>query len=375
MTIGFLLDDSLDTPDGVQQYVLTLGQWLSKQGHEVHYLVGQTKRSDIANIHSLAKIKRVRFNANVVGTPLPANKAAIKALLHQLQLDILHVQLPYSPLLAGRVIAASLPKTAIIGTLHIFPKTKLEHKLNHILKIINTPTLKRFDEIVAVSKVAAEASHLRESSKLKIIPNPVAIERFQPKNPVAHKGLTIVFLGRLVQRKGCAYLLEVLSTMHKHHELPDDMQVRIGGGGHLRAPLEAFVERENIQDIVMFEGFISEADKPAFLQSADIAIYPSSGGESFGIVLTEAMAAGAVTLGGKNPGYSCVLGENSPALFDTSNIESLRQLLLKLLTDKKFYTQLKASQQARVQDFDINTVGADISEVYTKALHRRHNMA
>ena len=68
MKIGFVLDDSLDKSDGVQQYVLTLGHWLHSQGHEVHYLVGQTERTDIQNVHSLSKNVRAKFNQNRMST-------------------------------------------------------------------------------------------------------------------------------------------------------------------------------------------------------------------------------------------------------------------------------------------------------------------
>jgi phosphatidylinositol alpha-mannosyltransferase len=72
LTIGFVFDDSLDKPDGVQQYVLTLGDWMKKQGHSVHYLVGATTRDDIANVHSLSRNMRVAFNGNRMSVPLPS---------------------------------------------------------------------------------------------------------------------------------------------------------------------------------------------------------------------------------------------------------------------------------------------------------------
>lgn len=78
MKIGFVLDDGLDSPDGVQQYILTLGTWLEKQGHEVHFLVGQTERTDISNVHVLARNIGVRFNHNRLTIPLPANHGRIK---------------------------------------------------------------------------------------------------------------------------------------------------------------------------------------------------------------------------------------------------------------------------------------------------------
>ena len=374
MTIGFLLDDSLDRPDGVQQYVLTLGAWLSNKGHTVHYLVGQTERTDIANIHSMARIKRVKFNGNVLGTPLSASAKRIKEVLTVLKLDVLHVQLPYSPLLAGKVIAACSPEVAIVGTLHIFPNSYLEHGMNKLLTMVNKRTLRRFDEIVAVSQVAANASHLPSRNSIQVIPNPVAIDRFRPSKQKTKGYTSIAFLGRLVERKGCRLLLEALAQMKQDGELPADVQVRIGGDGHLRSQLQAYAKQEGLDDIVQFIGFVDEADKPRFLQAADIAVYPSSGGESFGIVLIEAMAAGAVTLGGSNPGYAGVLGADSPALFTTDSPVALQKLLGRLIGDRTFRNKLRASQQELVRQFDIEHVGTAISEVYAKALHRRHNM-
>jgi Glycosyltransferase Family 4 len=123
MKIGFVLDDTLDSTDGVQQYVLTLGKWLKDQGHDVHYLVGATKRRDIPDVHSLSRNMSVRFNGNQMSMPLPAKKFEITALLSTEKFDVLHVQVPYSPLLAHRVIMAAPPQTAIIGTFHIAPNS------------------------------------------------------------------------------------------------------------------------------------------------------------------------------------------------------------------------------------------------------------
>ena len=104
MKIALVLDDSLDKPDGVQQYVLTLGSWLTSQKHEVHYLVGATSRKDIPNVHSLSANMRVRFNKNRASMPMIANRKAIRALTEKEKFDVLHVQMPYSPLLAGKII-------------------------------------------------------------------------------------------------------------------------------------------------------------------------------------------------------------------------------------------------------------------------------
>src|ERR1039458_8447904 len=104
LKVGFVLDDSLDKTDGVQQYILSLGSWLKQQGHDVHYLVGETVRTDIPNVHSLSRNINARFNSNRMSTPLPASPARIRKLLEDVQFDVLHVQIPYSPFLAQQII-------------------------------------------------------------------------------------------------------------------------------------------------------------------------------------------------------------------------------------------------------------------------------
>lgn len=97
LTIGLVIDDSLDRPDGVQQHVLTLGRWLTGKGHTVHYLTSTTQRTDIPRIHSLAKNLPITFNGNRLGIPLPADRSAIRQLFTDVHFDVLHINMPYSP--------------------------------------------------------------------------------------------------------------------------------------------------------------------------------------------------------------------------------------------------------------------------------------
>jgi phosphatidylinositol alpha-mannosyltransferase len=371
MKIGFVFDDSLDLMDGVQQYVRGVAEWLSIQGHDVHYLVGHTNRSDIKNIHSLSKTIRVKFNGNVVGTPLPASKPRIANLLAELKLDVLHVQMPYSPVLAGRVVAAADKKTAVIGTLHIYPNTKIEHRLNKLLKTINSKTLNRFDEILAVSSAAAEASHIK-THDIKVVPNPVDLDNFMGIANNTKKQNKIIFLGRLVQRKGCMTLLKAINILVKENKLPNDWTVEIGGGGQLRMKLEEYVASQKLDTIVKFKGFIPESEKPGFIASSKIAVYPSTGGESFGIVLLEAMAANSVTLAGDNSGYKCVMGaELDSQVFSAKNEQALAMLILGYIETPKLVLESIRRQRLHVKQFDINVVGKSIEQYYQKALSSR----
>src|SRR5690606_23280266 len=95
--------------------------------------VGHTERNDLANIHSLSRNLRVRFNQNRMSTPLPASTRTVRRLLHDEQFDVLHVQLPYSPFLAGKIITNAPSTTAIIGTFHILPFSRVESVATRVL--------------------------------------------------------------------------------------------------------------------------------------------------------------------------------------------------------------------------------------------------
>ena len=105
LKIGFVLDSGLDKPDGVQQYVLAVGEWLRGHGHDVHYLVGQTSRRDIQGVHSLGRSVKVRFNGNNGSIPLLARKSKLRAFVAAEHFDVLHVQVPHHPLLAQRILS------------------------------------------------------------------------------------------------------------------------------------------------------------------------------------------------------------------------------------------------------------------------------
>ena len=90
LKIGFLLDTSLDPNDGVQQYVLALGEWLTKEGHDVSYIVGETKTRKINNLYSLAKNITVSFNGNKTTIPLPTSKKKIRKFLNIHDFDVIH---------------------------------------------------------------------------------------------------------------------------------------------------------------------------------------------------------------------------------------------------------------------------------------------
>jgi phosphatidylinositol alpha-mannosyltransferase len=368
MKIGFVYDDSLDRPDGVTQYVLRVGEWLSAQGHEVHYLVGQTERTDIPYIHSLSRNFKVRFNGNRLTVPLPASGKKIKALLGHEQFDVLHVQVPYSPLMAGKVIKAAPATTAVVGTFHIAPHSGLVSLATRLLALWSRSSLKRFDHLVSVSSAASEFAQKTYGVATPVLPNVVDYQHFAAGKPLAKYNddtLTILFLGRLVARKGCLTLLQAIAQLQSRSVKLPSYRVVVCGGGPLQAQLTEYVRANSLQDIVEFAGRISEEDKPHYYASADIAAFPSSGGESFGIVLIEAMANGrTAVLGGDNPGYHTVLGANPDLLFTPTNATELADKLEQLLTSDAARTAAAAWGKHEAEQYDVQRVGQKLVDMY-----------
>jgi phosphatidylinositol alpha-mannosyltransferase len=351
---------------------------MAKQGHSVHYIVGETKRTDIPNVHSMTKNIKVRFNGNRMSIPLPASKSAIRRLLAREEFDVIHVQMPYSPFLGGRVIKAAGPQTGVVATFHIAPHSRLVHFANSILRLVTSRSLARVDEVISVSQVAQDFSWETYRVESAIVPNTLRLGPFYDKKPIDQyaRTLNIMFLGRLVERKGCQHLLRAIRRIFEAQTLPpaDKVKVVICGTGPLEAELKSYVKQYRMSHLVDFVGFVSEEDKPGYLAAADIAIYPSTGGESFGIVLLEAMAASrGVVLAGNNPGYASVLGERPEVLFDPLDDEHLAEKIQHYLDDKHARNTAHEWQQQFVRQFDVPNVADEILVVYDEALHKRRS--
>ncbi len=371
MKIGFVFDDSLDFPDGVQQYLLSLGRELTAQGHEVHYLVGETHRTDIPNVHSLSRNVKVRFNGNVMRIPLPSKKSAIRQVLKHEQFDVLHVSAPYSPFLAGRIIkAAKSPSTGlmnpprIVSTFLIAPAGRAVMSANYGLGLLTNGSMKHVDQHVALSPVAQDLARKAYRVPTTIIPSPIDVASYQDAEPI--NGPTgrkrILFLGRLVERKGCDKLLDAIAYCETQPGF-GNVEVVVAGDGPLRTKIEE--QARSLRTPVEFLGFIEEGDKAGLLKGADVVAFASTGAESFGIVLIEAMAAGSkVVLAGDNPGYRSTMASNEDLLVNVHDAEEFGKRILRALTDEEFASRADSWQQNHVQQFATPTVLARILEVY-----------
>lgn len=379
LTIGFVFDDTLDALDGVQQHIITIGTELARRGHDVHYLVGETHHSPVPQTVSLARNVMVSFNGNRMRIPLPVCKREIRAALAHNNYDILHIQAPYSPLFGGRVLECAPQSTGVVATYHIAPIDRRARYGGRALGLINAHSHRRVDEVIAVSQVAAQYAQFTAHTHGTIIANPVNVEKFAT---AAHRATRdaahphIVFLGRLVPRKGAQLLLDALDYGERHGMFPmPGLHVTIAGDGPL---MDDCVQRAaRLCTPVQFVGTVDEG-KTDLLASADVAVFPAIGGETFGIVLPEAIASGAgVTLAGDNPGYRWTMRGDEDALFSVGpdHARVLAERITRALTDAPWARRLHAREEALLDRYNVQAVTDEVEQVYARAIADRRARA
>jgi phosphatidyl-myo-inositol alpha-mannosyltransferase len=281
--------------------------------------------------------------------------------------------MPFSPLLGAKVINQTSDNTAVIATFHIVGERMFERYGSRLLQLATKKANKRLDKVLAVSEPAADYAKKYYKVDSEISPNVVELERYHLANSKRQTRPTILFLGRLVERKGAQYLL--VAVANERVKLAEmNARVLIAGDGPLRQKLEDMVDEYGLRELVHFLGYVEESNKPDLLASADLAVFPSTGGESFGIVLLEAMATnGPVVLAGDNDGYRSVLGKQFQMLVDPKDNIGFGRQIIKLLEDRELRNQLKRWQGLRVKDFDVDVVGHELEKIYYRSIKTKAN--
>lgn len=371
--VGIVYDDTIDRYGGIPLYVTTLGHALIQRGHHVEYLVGSSEAAEVASapVHSLARNVRVRFNGNALSMPVWSRKRDLKRVLGAGRYDVLHVQVPYSPLMAGRLLTRIDPGCAVIGTYHVASDRMLPAVGARLLRTLKLASAPRFDEIISVSRVAAEfAAKWSRIEARRIVPNMLDLSSIRGRVPsLCDIRADIVFVGRLVPRKGVRQLIDAVGLLDEGRERPT--RVAIIGDGPLRGRLQRHVRAIGLSDRVAFLGSVDDQRKLAALSQAKIACFPSLFGESFGLVILEALAAGAdAVVAGDNPGYRNLLGD-ADALVDPDDAVEFASKLRLLLEDKHVRRRLGARQRRLLARYDSEVVVDEVLEVYRGALARR----
>lgn len=372
LKVGLAFDDSLDRPDGVQQQLALLGQWLGKQGCQVRYLAGQTTAQEVSGhpVYSLSRNLKVSANQNRLSLPLPVRRATVEAVFDKESFDVVHITLPFSPFLGRQVVRTALKRgIPLIGTFHTFPASRWQLRGSYLYGLWLRTYLKRFRVLTSVSPPTQDYARGSFAVETAVIPNFVDLKRFasgKPRQAIRREQQTVLYLTRLVERKGPHHLLEAVGLLEAEGKF-SRRQLLLCGRGPMDSRLRQRIRQLKLSNKVLMPGYVAEEDKADYLASADLAVYPATGGEAFGIVLLEAMAAGTLVLAGENPGYRSVLGSQPQLLVDAADHKRLAEKIDRLLADKKQRQRLLDWQQKHIKSYDIDQIGPTFLDIYRHA--------
>jgi phosphatidylinositol alpha-mannosyltransferase len=354
---------------GVQEVVVNLHKYLSEKGHDVKIITPRPRAhyDEVGDEYILvgrsAKMN-TPFNT-MVDVGFEADGDEIQAILDEEQFDVIHFHEPWVPLLSRQILSRST--SVNIATFHAkLPESLLSKSIVSSVGPYTKSILKYIHAYTAVSPAAAEHLQSMTDEHIEIIPNAIELDRFSTYTaPKKSTKKSIVYLGRLEKRKGVEHLLYAYAKLRESY---DDVELKIGGNGVKKNSLQKIVEQYEIPD-VSFLGYIAEEDKVQLLAGADVFCTPALYGESFGIVLLEAMAVGTPVIGGNNSGYASVMtGKGRLSLVNPLSTDDFTQRLELFLYDDDVRALWKKWAKETVAAYDFTVIADHYEKVYKKAV-------
>ena len=365
MKIGIVNPYSWDVPGGVGFHIRDLALKLRSRGHDVRVLTPSTSDNLPDWITSAGSSVSIPFNGSVANISVkPRALARTRRWLADNDFDVVHVHEPVVPSVS--MAAAMLSTAPLVGTFH----AALGRSVSRA--IASAPMrlyMERIGVRIAVSEEARRTLIEHHGGDAVIIPNGVETASFRSAQPLEQwvgtdERPVIVFLGRLAEpRKGRSMLAGAIAGVLERFQGARFLIAGRGDAPEIRQAVERF------GDSVSFLGGISDEEKESLLAGAHIYVAPQTGGESFGIVLVEAMAAHTAVVASDIPAFRAVLEDGrAGALFETGNSDSLARTLIDLLTDRDRLEELSAAGARSSAQYDWEVVAGKVFEVYKLAI-------
>lgn len=372
MRVGIVCPYSFDVAGGVQFHVRDLAEWLIGQGHDVSVLAPADEDTPLPPyVVGCGRALPIRYNGSVARLIFgPLTAARVNRWLEEGDFDVVHIHEPIAPSVSILALwAATVP---IVATFH--SNLERSRAMQAAYPMVRSG-LEKIHARIAVSHAARQTVARHGGGDAVVIPNGVFVDRLAAGRPVpqwegarAGRAPTVAFLGRIDEpRKGLSVALDALPTVLAAHPCA---RLLIAGHGDVeaaRSRLEA--ARPELAAACEFLGPVSDEAKRDLLTSVDVFIAPHTGGESFGIVLVEAMAAGAPVVAADLPAFAAVLDEGrAGCLVEVGDAQALGRELRDLLADAPTRARLARDGRIQARRFDWANVGAEVLAVYETVL-------
>ncbi len=369
MKIGIVCPYDINKGGGVQECIKALQSGLIDLGHDVKIITPRmrgTNRSFKNTIYlgTSTDFKSPTHTTSQIGGSVDGTD--IDAMLEEENFDVLHFHEPWIPILSRQILSRST--CANVATFHAkLPETVVSRTFAKVVTPYTKSVLKYLHKFTAVSEAATEYLRTMTDDPITIVPNGINLNDFRaPRRRAERKIKTIFYVGRLEKRKGLPYLLKAFKILA---EKDPNVTLTIAGDGVDRQKLEAMSVELGIDDKVTFLGYVTESKKKELLRSSDLFCAPAIYGESFGIVLLEAMASGLVTVAGNNPGYASVMkGLGAISLVNPKRVDDLAHRLGLLLNERDLRDLWCSWAKSNVKQYDYPNVVKQYEAVYLEAI-------
>ena len=369
MKIGLVSPYVYPLPGGVTQHVRFLYENLRLRGHEVRILTSShgLQRSSEGDVIRLGKGFSMPANGSVgTVTVSPRYVSQARDLLDRERFDVLHFHEPFVPFLSLVILRES--QSVNIGTFHAYGGWSPAYEFG---RLAMGSYAERLHGRIAVSAAARHFIDRYFPGDYKVIPNGVDTTRFRRAVPLTrwqdgHRN--ILFVGRFEPRKGVLELLKAFRILRKSgHE---DARLLLVGGGPQEREARRYVATRRLQN-VEFLGRVSDEERDQLFRTADVYCSPATGRESFGIVLLEAMAAGAPIVASDIHGYKGVVRRGREALLvPPKDPEALAEALDRILVDRALAAAMAEAGPIRAEEFSWPRVTAKVDEYYGFVIRR-----
>ena len=368
MKIGLVTPYVYPVPGGVNEHVRFLYENLRLRGHDVRIITSShgLQRSSEGDVIRIGKGFSMPTNGSVgTITVSPRYVSQVKRVLERERFDLLHFHEPFVPFLSLVVLGQST--SVNIATFHAYAGFSPAYELGS--KMLPHYAAKLHGRIA----VSAAARHFVDRffpGDYKVIPNGVNVGRYQRAVPISRwlDGTpNLLFVGRLEDRKGLPHLLKAFRLIRKSGL---EARLLVVGSGPQERESRRYVMTRGLQN-VEFLGRVSDSEKAQLFKTADVFVSPATGRESFGIVLLEAMAAGAPIVCSDIHGYKGVVQRGRQAILVPPNdAKALAAGITELLVDPALRARLGASGQERAQQFSWERVTAKVDDYYGFVIRR-----
>jgi len=368
MKIGLVCPYDFFRHGAVQKLIQVLDAELTSRGHDVRIITPRPQGYDGEPPSRTLFVGRSTKWNTPLNTTLEVGANFIPSDLEEMleaeKFDIINVHEPEVPVLGAQIAArASCP---IVATFHATVPDNTVGKTIELFRIPYARSIfKNLAAMTAVSDSAARFVREWSGQEITIVPNYIDLHVYQDTDEIKRDPHTILYLGRLEKRKGVKYLLKSFAVLA---ERDSKVKLIIAGDGSEREKLEDYVVSHEIPR-VSFLGAVTEKQKVKLLKQAAVYCSPAIYGESFGVVLLEAMAAGTPTVAGDNPGYACVMKDRGLlSLVNPKDTDDFARRLELFLRDQDVRKVWLDWAQDYVQEFDSEKIINQYEDVYKKVL-------